>query len=742
MKKTINKFFPLIIFFILVSIFFANLFLPQLSIYFTPDLGRSDIIHASFPIRYLFTQMIKLHKISLWTNQIGTGIPLLAAGQTDIFNIINYFLLLFLPAAQSMNLIYFIFTLIALISTYSFARYLKLSRYVSIFVAIVYSFSGVFIFRIQHISVYTSSCLLPLVFLFALRTIEKLDIRDALILAFVICQQIFIGHPQYTFITLMGVFSLIFYYLVVKREKFVIKLKRILFLVTAVSFGIVMASIQILPTLDFKAISFRSQGLSFNETTWLSFSPKYFLTLIYPFIFGNPADASYQFFNKQGLLDIFWEKAGYIGIIPLILVFFGLFNKKEKSIYEKAIIFLLIISVLLVLGKYSPILFVYLLPPFNFFRIPARFLVLMIFSLSVLAGYSLEAILKKISSHHSEKINISALKFILIILVFFSSLFILYLYHPTIPIKDLLKPPESSNFLKGKTGRIYQIGGNWPYMKELQTQGWQDTSYYFFARNNLDSNINLLYGNIQTGVYWALLTQREQLIQSLLIGEVKEDFINFTAVSNPLHKKILNLTSTRFLISPFQFSDPDFKLLKKISPPAITIWDPFYIYENTQYLPRIRFVSNYLVVKNENQALKAISSKSFDSATMAVIEGNFIKKPLEQSINKINLIKDEDEDIVINVENSKNSLLVVADSFYPGWQALINGKQTKIYPANINQRAIFVNAGRHQVRFHFISQSFEIGKKISLTFFIIWVGLFVVTIKVGRIHPDSKDDSG
>lgn len=734
MKNIFNQFFPLIIFFVLTSIFFANLFLPHLSIYFTPDLGRSDIVHLGFPMRYLFTQMIRAHKIPLWTNSIGTGVPLIAGGQTGVFSIVNYLLLFFLPAAQSLNLFYFLFSLISLLSTYGFARYLKFSRYVSLFVSVVFSFSGVFIFRLQHTSVFAASCLLPLVFLFTLRTIERLDIRDALVLAFVICQQIFIGHPQYVFITLLGMTISVFYFLAIKKEKFIVKLKRMLFLTIAVSFGIAMASVQILPTLEFKAFSVRSQGLSFSEATVQSFSPKYFLTLIYPFFFGNPANASYQLFNNGGL-DIFWEKTGYLGIIPLVLVFFGFFNKEKKSIYIKSIIFLLMISVFLVLGRYSPILFVYLFPPFNYFQIPARFLILMTFSLSLLAGYGLEML-------RLEKINQSALKFLLIVFSFASSLFILYLYHPTIPIKDLLKPPESSNFLKGKPGRIYQLGGSWPYIKELQTQGWQDTSYYLFAKNSLDANVNLLYGSIQTGVYDALLTQREKLIQSLLINEAKGDLVNFTAVSSPLHKKILNLTSTRFMISPFQFSDPDLKLIKKISPPTATAWPPFYIYENTRYLPRIRFISNYQVVKDDNEALKVISSKSFNPATMVAIEGNLVKKTLKQSTSEINLIKDTDEELIIDVKNNKEGILVVADSFYPGWQALINGKQTKIYPANINQRAIFVNAGRHQVHLRFISRSFEIGKRMSLVFFIVWVGLFAVTIKVGRIHPYSKDDNG
>ena len=93
------------------------------------------------------------------------------------------------------------------------------------------------------------------------------------------------------------------------------------------------------------------------------------------------------------------------------------------------------------------------------------------------------------------------------------------------PVKDLLKPPQSSNFLKDKQGRIYQLGGSWPYIKELQTQGWQDISYYLFAKNSLDADLNLLYGSIQTGIYDAVLTQKQKLVQSLLVNEAKGDII-------------------------------------------------------------------------------------------------------------------------------------------------------------------------------------------------------------------------
>ena len=88
------------------------------------------------------------------------------------------------------------------------------------------------------------------------------------------------------------------------------------------------------------------------------------------------------------------QKVVYIGIIPLILAVMALFSKK-KSDEQKAFIFLLIFSVLLAMGKYSPFFFLYFLPPFNLFRAPARFFLLTAFCLSLLASYGLDSIFKK-----------------------------------------------------------------------------------------------------------------------------------------------------------------------------------------------------------------------------------------------------------------------------------------------------------------------------------------------------------
>jgi uncharacterized membrane protein YfhO len=56
----------------------------------------------------------------------------------------------------------------------------------------------------------------------------------------------------------------------------------------------------------------------------------------------------------------------------------------------------------------------------------------------------------------------------------------------------------------------------------------------------------------------------------------------------------------------------------------------------------------------------------------------------------------------------------LSDVFYPGWQATIDGKATKIYQTNYVQRGVQVPAGEHVVEYRFEPMSFKLGASITL----------------------------
>ena len=59
------------------------------------------------------------------------------------------------------------------------------------------------------------------------------------------------------------------------------------------------------------------------------------------------------------------------------------------------------------------------------------------------------------------------------------------------------------------------------------------------------------------------------------------------------------------------------------------------------------------------------------------------------------------------------SLLVVSDSYYPGWRAAVDGRPAPLLRTNVLLRGVPVPAGRHQVRLWFDPLSVRLGFALS-----------------------------
>lgn len=67
----------------------------------------------------------------------------------------------------------------------------------------------------------------------------------------------------------------------------------------------------------------------------------------------------------------------------------------------------------------------------------------------------------------------------------------------------------------------------------------------------------------------------------------------------------------------------------------------------------------------------------------------------------------------VNVSANKPVVLVLADAFYPGWQALVDGEPREVFPVYYAFRGVTVEAGKHTVEFRYSPLSFRIGLAIS-----------------------------
>ena len=151
---------------------------------------------------------------------------------------------------------------------------------------------------------------------------------------------------------------------------------------------------------------------------------------------------------------------------------------------------------------------------------------------------------------------------------------------------------------------------------------------------------------------------------------------------------------------------------------------------NPQVKPRFHLAGFAHVVPPGTQALDQgralLMGPQFNLERDVVLEGPGIlaetntTSPLEGNVRVDNY---DHQDVALTVRASRPAWLVTSDTWYPGWEARVDGVTTPIYPANLSGRAILVPAGTHQVRFTYTPTSYVTGWMLLALGTLILIGL-------------------
>lgn len=94
------------------------------------------------------------------------------------------------------------------------------------------------------------------------------------------------------------------------------------------------------------------------------------------------------------------------------------------------------------------------------------------------------------------------------------------------------------------------------------------------------------------------------------------------------------------------------------------------------------------------------------------------------------------ETVVARVASPRGGLLVLAEAWYPGWRAWVDGRETPCGPANVWARAAVVPAGDHEVRFEYRSRTLRAGAVLSA------LGAIAAAVAIARPRREKKSPDG
>ena len=92
--------------------------------------------------------------------------------------------------------------------------------------------------------------------------------------------------------------------------------------------------------------------------------------------------------------------------------------------------------------------------------------------------------------------------------------------------------------------------------------------------------------------------------------------------------------------------------------------------------------------------------------------------------------------IELHVRSSVPALLVVAEAWYPGWRATVNGVPAEVLPANVWMRAVRVPAGESQIEMRYVEPSLARGAEISLCALLV---LGAIALRLRRVNSAQDD---
>jgi len=666
----------------------------------------ADVPSFMYPMQTFAFDLIKKGSWPLWNPRILAGIPLLANFQSASLSP-TFFLYFIFNREIAWGLQILLAHLLAAFFTYLLLRRWNISKSGSVLGGVIFAFSGYNLIWSQWNGHVLTTAFIPLILLLEDKWLKEKRFLFGIGIAIVFCLQIFSGYPQTIIYTALAVG--LYWSVIIWKEKQI--MFKTLFLVIFFVLGLGLAAPQLLPGKELFSLS--QWQLEPHPFEWTFLPWKKTITFIAPDFFGNHATGNYW-----GPQD-YTSNAGFVGVVAITLSLFASFLIKKR----KEVIFSVLLLVLSLIISYPTPVSVFLWKH-NLLGMGSssshRALVLFNLAAALLAGFGYDLIKLKIKLRP---------KLICILIPFLILLgFFLYAFriHSIVGFRNLVLPTAvlvSSSFillLKPKFRfflmllsifELFYFGWKFtpfsskdyifPKTPVLEFLTSQEKPFRFIGSKVIPVNLAMPYG-LET-------IEGYETMRPMQVSQLIATINNNSSLANPagrygiidnIFSPILDLVNTKYYLSLK-------KDLEKFDPKRFGVVfedKSVVVLESKTALPRAFTVNKWEIEKNGKKILDRLLDPKFSF--------------------KENIILEEDP-------GDAKSMYFVSDSYYPGWKAFVDGKETKIYRANFAFRAVPLPDNKeHKVEFVYKPKSFFLGLRISIVSSLVvlfWVIYFRMT---------------
>ena len=639
-----------------------------------------DSIAYFYPARLFLGQSLRNGELPLWNPHQMCGTPFLADYQSAVLYPPNW-LFAVIPAARAFGILAALHLFALGAFTFLFLRSLSLGRIPSTFGAIAFMLGGFAITWLELPVFLSTGVWLPLVLFLIHKTHMTHRAHYAAGAGVALGLSLLGGHPQIAFYVWMAA-GLYWAYLAIAARKFPWSA------ILAFGIGLALAAPQLLPSIELARLSHRGGSPTaegYAAYSALAMPWRHLITFLFP--------------DMGGASGWYPEYCGYVGVLPVVFMFFA-FKRKNQSWFFAG---LGILALLMAMGAGINRLFYFGIPGFSHSGSPARVLFLYMFSVAILGGIGLERFLD-----WNEKIRIRRRWFGLLMIWGVAVLLLAFGFfvNPTSKPADVYPPTPLTDSLKTKDfARILPMNDRW--------------SLVAYPNAVLPPNSAAVYGLYDVQGYDAFYPVRYKALLDTAAGRDSspQENGNMVFARNP-ESPVYDLLGVRWIIA-----------------------DDGKAQENPGAFPRA-FLVHAVEYYEDQDILRQIAIGQTDLRSVALVNVGSLgrldawqhqsqSKPAAR--DQVTITRYDNNSVALKVEAAKAGVLVLTDQYYPGWKATMDGKPVHIEQVDYVFRGVPMYPGKHTVTFSYHPRSFERGRSIAITALIL-VAIIALSAAVKARH--------
>ncbi len=151
------------------------------------------------------------------------------------------------------------------------------------------------------------------------------------------------------------------------------------------------------------------------------------------------------------------------------------------------------------------------------------------------------------------------------------------------------------------------------------------------------------------------------------------------------------------------------------------------IYENLGALPRAFITHQAEVIPDPDRAIARLRDPEFDPSQTVILAGGESLRGEGSGVAEV--VRYTPEEIIIEARTDSPGYLVLADSFYPGWEATVDDQPVEILRADIMFRAVRLEPGEHRIVFRYRPAAVWWGARVSGAALLLWITCFILLLR-------------